>query len=265
MRCESIKNSISDFIISFKKHDLWFFLGCNDIKQKYRRSKLGKSWLIVSTAIFMGMISIVWSTLFKQNLHEYLPYFSISWILWIYISTVLSESTTGFTQYEYIIKQIKLPFPIYILRLITRNIIVFLYNFILIFIIILFVGKGWSFTSLLAIIGFTFLTISLFSLSMIIAIITTKHRDFQMIVQSVLPVIFYVSPIMWQSKLIIGKHQWLIDYNPLVPFFDLIRKPIFGIVPDFYTYEKVIFFTILIFFISLIMYRKSKFKIAYWL
>lgn len=258
-------DSLNEFAEAIKKHDLWLYLSYTDIRQRYRRSLLGPLWLTLSTAIFIGMLSIVWSTLFKQNLTDYLPFFSIGYIIWVYISTQIGDACTGFTQFEYLIKQIRLPFPIFILRIISRNIIIFMHNFIVIIFILAFVGKGWSVFSLFSIIGFIILSITLFSFSLIIAMITTRYRDFQMIIQNALPIVFYISPIMWQSRLIPEKYYWIIQYNPIVPFIELIRDPMFGVLPVYSVWIQAIISMLLVSIVAVISFSIYRKKIAYWL
>ncbi|MBQ4797008.1 ABC transporter permease, partial [Pectobacterium versatile] len=85
------------------------------------------------------------------------------------------------------------------LRILRRNIIVFLHNFIIIIFVITFVGPGWTFTALLSIIGFVLLSVALVSSSLILGIICTRFRDMQMIIQNILLVSFYFTPSLWKT------------------------------------------------------------------
>ena len=43
---------------------------------------LGPFWLTLSTGIMVGALGLLYSTLFHMNLHEYLPFLSLSLVLW---------------------------------------------------------------------------------------------------------------------------------------------------------------------------------------
>ncbi|MGP2516662.1 ABC transporter permease [Yersinia sp. 2545 StPb PI] len=255
----------NDLLWALQKPQSWLILSWYDIKQRYKRSTLGPFWVTISTGVLVGMLSILWSTIFKLDVKDYLPFFCIGQVVWTYISMQLTESCTGFTQFEYLIKQSKISFSSILLRILSRNLIVFAHNFIIIFIVITFVSPGWSWMALWAILGFIILTVSLFSMSIILAILCTRFRDLQMIVQNVLLVSFYFTPIMWKTHQLSDKLNYIINFNPLVHFFNIIRDPMLGVAPNFNSMLISICVTIVIFFVSMVFMRKYCARIAYWL
>src|SRR5699024_5965365 len=118
---------------------LWWLLGWYDIKQRYRRSVLGPFWLTISTAILIATLGLLWSTIFRMDLSTYLPFFTVGNIFWTYLSSQVNEASTGYTQFENLVKQVRLPYPSYILRLLCRNLIIFAHNFVIILFVISFV------------------------------------------------------------------------------------------------------------------------------
>ncbi|WP_137008606.1 ABC transporter permease [Aquitalea aquatilis] len=256
---------INELMHSFKNRDFWLFLGWNDIRQRYRRTAIGPLWLTLSTGFTVLVLGLLWSTIFKLNTAEYLPFFSIAHVFWIFISSQISEACTAFSQFEYIIKQIKLPFTVYILRVLFRNFIVLLHNIIIVF-IVLVVFDRWSgvlfFRTLL---GLVILLVGLFSLSLLLAIVCARFRDVTMLVQNFLFAAFYVTPIMWKPNMLGSNHQWVSDFNPLAAYISIIRDPILGSVPPLYTYIFASAFTIVLFLVSSVVLRKNANSIAYWM
>ncbi|CRL44004.1 hypothetical protein SGGMMB4_00856 [Sodalis glossinidius str. 'morsitans'] len=66
---------LTDLIMALKKPQIWSVLSWFDIKQRYKRSVLGPFWVTLSTGVLVGMLSVLWSTLFKLDVREYLPFF----------------------------------------------------------------------------------------------------------------------------------------------------------------------------------------------
>src|ERR1044072_1167162 len=63
---------------SFARWQLWWLLGLNDIRQRYRRSRLGQTWITLSLVATIAAIGITYSTLFRMNIREYLPFLTIN-------------------------------------------------------------------------------------------------------------------------------------------------------------------------------------------
>src|SRR3978361_2212900 len=53
---------------------VWLLLGMNDIRQRYRRSRLGQFWITLAMATTIGSLGFLYAFLFRLPLKEYLPY-----------------------------------------------------------------------------------------------------------------------------------------------------------------------------------------------
>lgn len=259
------KTAKEELFYSFTHPYQWFLLAWYDIKQRYRRSILGPFWITISTAVLIGTLGFLWSTLFKTDVQTYLPYFATGNILWVFISSQINESTTGFSQFESILKQHRLPYPSYILRLLSRNFIIFLHNSLIIFIVVSFIGRGWSFVALWGILGFLILISALFLISLSVSIVCIRYRDLAPIVQNIVTVGYFLSPIMWQAKSLPEQYQWIIHINPMSYFLNITRKPILGEVPSLMDWGVSFFILLMLFFVTYFFLKKTRNRIAYWL
>jgi ABC-type polysaccharide/polyol phosphate export permease len=120
-----------DLLSAVRKSSLWTALGWNDIRQRYRRSVLGPFWITLSMAVFITVLGVIYSNIFKIELRTYLPYLTLGYIIWGFVSTTTSESSIAFQESERIIRQIRLPYSIFILRVVWRNFIVFLHTIVI--------------------------------------------------------------------------------------------------------------------------------------
>src|SRR5437763_1876729 len=105
-----------DMIAGFRAWRLWTMLGWNDIVQRYRRSALGPFWITLSMAIFIVLLGVIYSRIFKMDIAIYLPYIAMGIILWRFVSGTTNESCSAFVENGAIIKQISLPYTLYVLR-----------------------------------------------------------------------------------------------------------------------------------------------------
>ncbi|AWW49198.1 ABC transporter permease [Polynucleobacter paneuropaeus] len=246
-------------------HPSWLFLGFQEIRLRYRRSVLGPIWLTLSTAIFILTLSFLWSSILSSDLKTYVPYFAIGQIIWVWISTSVAESCVGFSLYEGMIKQVKLPFPIYILRICTKNFIILLHNFVVILIIIVLIFPSVEFFSFLLVIpALLIIQTCIFSVSLFLGIVCTRYRDITQIVTSLMQLMFFFTPIMWFVKSL-GSRQWIAEFNPLYHLISIIRLPLLGQFPTLLNWVWAISTTILLLVIALRYLGKYTKKIAYWL
>lgn len=256
---------MSDFIKSFASVHQWWSLAMFDIKQRYRRSTLGPLWITLSTGIMVVALGTLWSTLFKMDLSEFMPFFAAGLILWTFFSTQINEACTGYTQFEGYIKQINLPLPLYLLRVWARNIILMFHNMIVFLLVWAFFGFAWMPNIPMFIAGFVTLSLFVFFLSFPIAIICTRFRDITPIVQSVMQILYFFTPIMWQPKAVGTEHQWMLQYNPAHHLIDIVRAPLIGQSASLESWAWALGSLAVATLLAVLTHTRYRKNIAYWL
>ncbi|MGL4766703.1 MAG: ABC transporter permease [Formosimonas sp.] len=256
---------MSDFIKSFLSPQRWWTLALFDIKQRYRRSSLGPLWITLSTGIMVCALGFLWSSLFKTPIEEFMPFFAAGLILWTFMSTQINESCTTYIQYEGYIKQINLPLPLYVLRVWSRNIIFLAHNMLVFVALWAFFAFAWLPNLLMAMLGFALVAVILFFVSIPIAILCTRFRDIGPIVQSLIQVLYFFTPVMWQPKILPKDYQWVIDYNPLHHMFEIVRAPLLGQMATLESWLWSIGLLVICVLLAVLMHHRYRKRIAYWL
>jgi lipopolysaccharide transport system permease protein len=209
---------------------LFYIFGLQDIKQRYRRSVIGPFWITLSIGVMIGSIGFVYGALFNIPQKQFLPFLSSGIIIWMLISTCITESCTAFIDSKALINQGSIYYWSHILRIIWRNIIIFAHNMIFmpILFFIYYLQIGWN--TLLIIPAVFLLCANLIWIGMILAIFCTRYRDIPLIVQNALQVLFYITPIMWDPAIAKDHSNLLlaIELNPFYHLVQLVRSPIFG-------------------------------------
>ena len=120
--------------------------GWTDILQRYRRSLLGPFWITLSAGAMIGGIGLLYSQLLKQPTADYLPFLAAGLITWFFISAVINEGCSVFIGAEHMIKQVRLPFTVHVLRVVFRNLVILLHNLLVLVPVYLWSGKavGWG-------------------------------------------------------------------------------------------------------------------------
>jgi len=179
----------------------------------------------------VGSLSVIYATLFLQDLTTYLPMVAIGIVTWTLFSTIIGEGCIIYISSSNYIKQIKTPRLIFILQVIWKNLVIFLHNFLIIILVLAYSGVREPLWYLLFIPGLFLLVINAGWIAALTGIFSARFRDFPQIVNAFLQVSFYITPILFESKML-GKFYWIAKYNPLAHILSLVRDPLLGINPD---------------------------------
>lgn len=261
-----IRTASSDIKRGREKLYLALMLGWQDIKQRYRRSKLGPFWLTISMGVMIGMIGIVFGQVLNTPMKDYLPFLATGLILWTCFSTAIMEGSSSFIDAQGMIRQLNLPLSIYPIRVLWRNIVIFGHNVIILPVVFLVVGKGITWYILLLIPGFVIFVWNMFWLSLLLGTFCTRFRDMPQIVNSLLQVFFYITPILWMPNALSTRSaSLLVEPNPVYHLVQLVRAPILGQCPTLMNWFVSVLMAVLGSCLALWFFGKYKKRIAYWL
>jgi ABC-type polysaccharide/polyol phosphate export permease len=231
LKSRIVRTVLDEVVAGFRVWRVWGIMGWDDIRQRYRRSVLGPFWITLSMGVFILLLGIIYSRLFHMQIDTYLPYLAVGFIVWGFMSTASNDSCIAFTDTARIIKQIKLPYSVYILRVVWRNFIIFLHT-IVIYIPMAIVFKiEPKLSMLLAIPGLLLVAVNLIWLTTVIAILSTRFRDIQPIVGTVLQLGMFATPIMWPVSSL-GDARIVADINPVYHLIEITRAPLIGEMPE---------------------------------
>lgn len=258
-----LKNDVCQAI---ERRSLIFMLGWQDIKQRYRRSKLGPFWLTISMGVMIGMIGLVFGQVFKSPMQEYLPFLASGIIIWTFFSSCLMEGSSAFIDAAGMIRQLSLPLSIYPARVIWRNLVIMGHNIIILPFVFLCVGKGISWTLLLVIPGLCLVLLNVFWMSLVLGTICARFRDMPQIVNSLLQVFFYVTPVIWMPNALNPRSaNLLMDPNPIYHLMQIIRAPLLGQAPTPLNWCVASTLALLGLCFAGMLFGIYKKRIAYWL
>lgn len=242
-------------------------LGLSDIKLRYRGSALGPFWLTLSTAIMIGSMGFLYADLFHTDIHSYLPYLATSIILWNYLSMLVSDGCTCFTSSESLIKGTRMPFTVHALRSVVRNTIILAHNVVVIVGVYVIMGVPLSFYTLLAIPGLFIWLINGFAISLLFGAFCARFRDVPQIIASVIQIAFFVTPVMWNAKVMEAhpKGDLLIRFNPFYYILEIVRAPLLGTPLTFDMVAKTLIITLVIVATAAIAFARTRGRLAYWM
>ena len=258
-----LRHAGADLRGSLKLWRLCWTLGWLDVKLRYRGSVLGPFWLTASTAVMVASMGAIYAYLFKMNLHDYLPFLSLSLVLWGFISGMINDSTGCFTQSEGMIRAIRMPFTVYAVRLVIRNLLVLLHNVVVI-LVVFTLFRVWPGVAMLQIVpGLALWLLDGMAACILFGALGARFRDIAPIIGSLLQIVFFITPIIWKPELMRHGQRFL----PLNPFYDLleiVRRPLLGgaLAPD--VVWAAIGFSAVLCGMTALLFIRVRARLAYW-
>jgi lipopolysaccharide transport system permease protein len=256
-----------DLLDGLKKWRIWMMLSYQDVKLRYQRSVLGPFWLTISMAITSYSMGYLYGHLFHTDLQTYFPFLVAGMLTWGLISSQISDLTEALSGGGGLIKQIKLPYSLYIHRVAMRNLIIFFHNMVVIIpIIAIFhqVAKV-NLHTLLLFPGLAIAYFNAITYGLILALIGARYRDIAQIIKSLIQVAFFLTPVMWNPSILPAKDWFIFAFNPFYAFVELIRAPLLGQVPSSTSFIMAGVVTVIGAIGCFQMFARYRSRIVYWL
>ena len=257
------KLALDDVIGGLRAHAVWNELARMDIRQRYRRSILGPFWITIAMVIWILAIGPLYSLLLNVGSKEFIPYLAMGIITWGLVSTVLLDGAAAFVGAESLVRSVKLPFSVHILRVLQRNLIIFAHNLLAFvpFMLFLRIWPQWQW--LAAIPGVALILLAGFPLAFLLGTLSARFRDLQQMIASVVQLAFFLTPVFWDAALL-GEHRWVADWNPFHLMLEVVRGPVVGAIPDAMTYGRLLGMIALLYLASVPFFVRYRRRLAFW-
>lgn len=263
---QTSQNGLDDVKRAIGQSQIAGMLGWQDVKHRYRRSKIGAFWLTISMGVLIGVLGVVFGGIFDTPIREFLPFLAIGIILWTYMSTIINEGCTSFIGSDALIKQLPLPLFIHVMRVVWRNLVTLAHNVVIIPLVFLVLLRPVDWQIFLAIPGLVVTTLTLTWVALLAGVLCTRYLDLTQIIASVLQIAFYVTPIIWMPSMLSGRRGLLfLDMNPFYHLIEIIRAPLMGQLPSLTNWSVALGLCVVGWGVTLTIYGRYKSRISYWL
>lgn len=256
--------ALRDVISGLGLWRLWLRLGWNDIRQRYRRSILGPFWLTASMAIMVSALGVLYAKLFNQQVSDFLPFLCVGLLVWSLISSFLTEGGTLFTGSESYIKQVSLPYSVYVYRATWSKLIIFAHNLVIYFGVLLYFHVWPGAVAMLAIPGLALVLFNGAVASLYIGMISARFRDVPQLINSAVQIVFFLTPIFWKPELLRGR-TFITDLNPFYHLLEIVRGPMLGSAPSSINYLSVLAISAINVIVAGFIFVRYRSRISYWL
>jgi lipopolysaccharide transport system permease protein len=217
----------------------WSALVRIDLRNRYRRSVIGIGWSLLHPIAMTAVLCVVFSQLFKTDLRTYAPLVLSGLTFWGFMMAVVLQGCQCFFQGEAYIRQHPAPLAIYPLRVTLGAGFHFLLGLGIALLFVWCVSGFGNLPKLLSLVPtLALLFVVGWSLAVCMGLANVMFHDSQHLIEVVMQIMFYVTPIMYPPELLLEKLArrnlgWLMDLNPFAVLLDLVRQPLlYGHLPS---------------------------------
>ena len=229
-----------------------------EIRGKYKGSFLGVLWSFVNPLLMTLVYAIVFPLILKDTEPHYITYLVIGILPWNYFTTVISQGTTTVLANGGILKKVYFPREILPLSVNLSGVINFLISCLVMCLFLICSGIGFSWT----IVFFPIIICVQFLFQQAIIFITSAInvyvRDLEYIINFIINMLFYATPILYSKEMFVGSTlEWIIRLNPIAIIINSYRDIFYyQITPNIFSLLIVLATSFIVFYVGLLTFRK---------
>lgn len=256
----------SDSASNFNLRELWqyrelfYLLVWRDLKVRYKQTLLGVIWAILQPASTAFIFTIVFSRIAKYETGD-VPYwlFALSgFTFWIFISSSVTFASNSLVHHKELVTKIFFPRVIVPASAVGAYFIDLLLTLLILFGGMAVYGTHVSWKIIFVPLFLIFLLVLTVSMSLLLAALNVRFRDVKFIIPFLLQVWLFISPVFYPTNWIPEKWQFVFALNPVSGCLDGFRHILFGTDLDVIKFVISIAVTIVLFFVSIYIFRKME-------
>ncbi len=261
-RYASFTKDLNDML---QHHEMWLNMAWQEIRLRYRRSKIGPFWITISTAFFIFTLGFMRGALSGSSIRSYLAHIAFGLISWQMMVGILSGAGDIYVINARYVTNLRLNLLVLIMKSIMTSMFIFAHDLIIFVLVVVFLKLPVSWNLLLMPPGLLLVVANMFMVSVIFSLIGVRYRDFAQIVNSLIRVLFFLTPVYWSPEEVSGKAALVATVNPFRYFIDLIRAPMLGQLPELNSWLVALALLLILTCLAAVSYRSKSTRVAFWI
>jgi len=236
----------------------------SDFRARYRAQALGVVWSLLNPLVMMGVISLVFSQVFKTNTANFPIYLLLGLVQWQWITNGLSAGTQSFVANAELVKRTvfaREALPI-------AAVLSYGVNFcieaaiVLVFVPIFPHAFRLSPALLLLPVFLALLVVLVAGAALATSVLNVIYRDVTYIVNTGLALLFWLTPVMYpvdQIEKIPYPYRHLLLWNPAGAIMQAVRRAVMlGLPPTAMDWVRMLAPTAAVFLLGLLLFRRHE-------
>lgn len=194
-----------------------------EFRGKYKKSSLGVLWSFINPLMQLIVYALVFPFILRVETENYTMFLLVTLIPWNFFSTVITQVTPVIVNNSNIVKKVYFPRAILPISIITAGLVNFVIALVLVLIGLLISGIGFSIYILYLPLIMILQYLLSIAMALILSSITVYLRDIEYVINVLMLMWFYVTPVLYPAELIPQKYQFIYNLNPMTGIINSYR------------------------------------------
>ena len=199
----------------YRYRELIWALALKELKIRYKRSVLGFLWALLNPMLMMLVLTAVFSTIIGGNISHYAIFVLSVLIPWTFFAQSLSYAAESIVGNGDLLKKVRVAKLVFPVAAVVSNMINFLLSIIPLVLIVIVMRHPFYITWLYLPVPLAALTIFTLGMTFFFAAANVYYRDVAHILQVVLQLWFYLSPIIYSLDFFPAQYRIFFKLNPM--------------------------------------------------
>lgn len=214
-----------------QKHWVEFLMAMTEkeIKARYKMAVLGFLWVFLNPTLQMLVMGIIFQYFVPVKVDNYFLFLFSGLLAWNFFSYTVSKNTPMIVFERALIQKAKFPREVIVLSIVLSNLFNMVVSLLVFLLIVVLMGKFGGVGWLILPLPLIFLTLLTTGLSLLFAALNVRFRDISFVVQAVMPLWFYATPVVYTLALLPEEMRSWFYLNPMTSIVEWSRFLILGV------------------------------------
>lgn len=208
--------------------EMIFSLVRRDLQGRYKGSVLGFFWTFLNPLLQLGVYTLVFSVIMRNDIEEYYLFLFVALVPWIFFSTSVASGASVIWSQQDMVKKIYFPRQVLPIAFVTGQFVNMILSFLVVFVVLLISGRGLN---LYAIMYMPIIMIVEYILAMGMAFLTSSItvylRDLEYLLGIITMAWQFLTPIMYSVDMVPEKLMPIFNLNPMTPIIVAYREMLY--------------------------------------
>lgn len=222
---------------------------------------MGILWSLLSPLLQMVVLTLVFSSLFENDIENFPLYMIVGRLIYEFFSTGTSGTMKSIIDSSDLIKKVYIPRYLITLSKVLADFFIFLISLIDLLIVMIVTGADFTINLIYAPVYLFLLLIFTTGVSLILSTVTIFFRDIEHLYGIFIMVLMYFSAIFYPAEIIPEKYQFVLHANPVYQFITGFRQIIYYGQPiDLMNLLYCFVISIICFVVGLFVFERNQHK-----
>lgn len=194
-----------------------------DIKVRYRKSVLGLLWTVLNPLLMMCVITVVFSTLFRQNIPNFPIYYLAGSLTFSFNSEATSNGLYSIIGSASLIKKVYIPKYLFPISKVLSALVNLSFSLVAMFVVMIVTGAPFHATLLLMPLPIFYVFLFTSGLSLLLAAATVYFRDIAHFWGVFVLAWTYFTPIFYPVTILPSFAMKIMQLNPMYHYVTYMR------------------------------------------